>query len=95
MFLKEMVPPVEHRMGDGKPQAEMFDGIEAHQVFGNDPEDEEDTISSVRNDQIRKDGMGMTAFTDDSCYPDLMINSIAPDEIDQVSIVRGMDGAGM
>lgn len=95
VFQKKTVPPVEHGMGDRKPDADLLDGIQTHQVFGNDPEDEEDTVSSVRNDQVRKDGMGMAACADDPCNPDFMINGIALNEIDQVSIVRGMNGTGM
>lgn len=83
-------------MGDGEPAAELFDCMQVKQVFSDDPEDKEDTVSIVRDDQIRKNRMGVTAAAaDDPCHLDLMINSSALDEINQISIIRSMDRAGM
>ena len=34
------------------------------ETLGQDPEDKEETIAGIRDDEVRKDGMGMSAGTD-------------------------------
>ena len=96
VFEKKMIPAIEHGMGDGETSAELFNCMQVKKVFSDDPEDKEDNISIVRNDQIRKDRMGAAAATaDDPCHLDPMINGSALDEIDQISLIRSMERAGM
>lgn len=50
---------------DIKAFAELFDGMESGKVFAQDKEDKEQTVAGIRDNDIRKDGMGMlTAVTE-------------------------------
>ena len=59
-------------------------------VFGDNPENKEDTVGIVRNDQIRKDRMGVSTTADNPHDFDHMINRAFLDEIDQIALVRSI-----
>jgi len=59
-------------------------------VFGDNSENEEDTVGIVRNDQIRKDCMGVSTTADNPHDFDRMINRASLDEINQISLVRSV-----
>jgi len=51
-------------------------------VLRKNTENEKDTILGIRNDSIWKNGMGMTtAFTDDPCNTDILIDRFSMDDI--------------
>ena len=64
-------------------------------AFGDNSENEEDTVGIVRNDQIRKDCMGVSTTADNPHDFDRMINRASLDEINQISLVRSVSGARM
>lgn len=73
----------------------MFNGMPVQKVFGDNPENKEDTVGIVRNDQIRKDRMGVSTTADNPHDFDCMVNRASLDEINQISLVRSMSGARM
>ncbi len=50
-------------------------------VFGDNPENKEDTVGIVRNDQIREDRVGVSTTADNPNDFDCMINRASLDEI--------------
>ena len=94
MFKKKSVPAVEHGMGDTKAEAEVFNGMQVKKVFCNDPENEKEPIGTVRDDQVREDGVRMSTAADDSLHPDSMINSPAGNKVYQISFIGSMGMAG-
>lgn len=95
MLHKKSQPAVEHGVTDGKAETDILDCAQMQKVFGNDPEDKEEPIGAVRNDQVWENGMGMPARTDYSLDSDGVIDSPAGDKVDQVSVIRSMKVAGM
>lgn len=66
MGFPEGKPFIELVPGDAKSFTEQFDGIKPGKVFPKDTQDKEQAVAAVRNDGVRKDGMGMiTAVTED------------------------------
>jgi hypothetical protein len=93
---EETKPAVEHGMGDAEPQAELFHGGKAQEVLSNDAEDKKEAVGAVRDDEVREDGMRMAAAgADHPGYGDPVVDGSAGDEIDQVSFIGGMAGAGV
>lgn len=81
-------------MSDAKAQAELFHRRMMHQILGNDPENKKESIGTVRNDEIRKDGVCMSAAgTDHPGYPDLVINGLTGDENEEISVIESIVGA--
>lgn len=63
-------------------------------VFSQDTKQKEQTILFVRDDKIRKDGMGMTtALAFDSGYRNLVIYSCSLDKINKISFVETVKDA--
>ena len=60
-------------------------------VFTEDTENKEDTVLGVRNDGIRKDGVCVTtAFTDDSCNTEFLIDRFSMNDINNGTLVGSM-----
>lgn len=95
MLHKKSTPAVEHGVADRKAETDFLNCAQMQKVFGNNPEDKEETICAVRNDQVREDGVGMPTSADHSLNLDRVIDSPAGDKVDQVSLIRSMKVAGM
>lgn len=52
-------PLVELFFRDIKPFIELFHGVKPGKIFSKDKEDEEQTVTGIRDNDIRKNGMGM------------------------------------
>lgn len=55
----ESQPFMELFFRDVKALTELFDGMESGEVFPQDKEDEEQAVAGIRDNDIRKDSMGM------------------------------------
>ena len=56
-----------------------------HEIFAQNMQDEEQTVGTVRDDEIRKDGMGRaTAVTDTAKDGDLMPDTFSTNEVDEI-----------
>lgn len=63
-----------------------------HEIFAKDAKDKEQTVGAVRNDDIRKNGMGRgTAVAGASKDSDIMTYSIFTVKVDQVSVIVTVD----
>ena len=63
-----------------------------HEIFTKDAEDKEQTVGTVRDDEIRKDGMGRsTAVADTTKDGDLMPDTFSTNEVDQISFIVTVD----
>ena len=63
-----------------------------HEIFAKDAKDKEETVGAVRNDDIRKNGMGRgTAVAGASKDSDIMPHSISAVKVDQMSIIVTVD----
>ena len=61
-------------------------------IFTKNPEDEKETVLSVRNDGIWENGMGMTtAFTDNAGNTNLLIDRFSMNDVNDGSIVISMN----
>ena len=88
---KQGIPAVEHGVRDIKPGTKLPDSISSGKILGNDTEDKKQAISTVRDDQIRKDGMGMAAASaDNPADTDGMINRSSRDEVNEIPVIGGM-----
>ena len=59
-----------------------------HEIFTKDAEDKEQTVGTVRDDEIRKDGMGgATAVADTAKDSDLMPDTFSTNKVDQIALV--------
>ena len=90
------IPAVEHRVRDIKPGTELPDRISSGKILGNDTEDKKQAISTIGDDQIRKNGMGMaTASADNPADTDGMINRSSRDKVNEIPVIGGMGVAGV
>ena len=59
-----------------------------HEIFTKDTEDKEQTVGTVRDDEIREDGMGRAiAVTDTAEDGDLMSDTFSTNEVDEIALV--------
>ena len=59
-------------------------------------ENKKQAISTIGDDQIRKNGMGMpAAFADNPADTDGMINRSSGDKVNEVPVIGGMGVAGV
>ncbi len=93
MISIESFPAVEHGRCYAKSFAKSLDRTRLSEVFDKYPQYKEETVGIVRNDGIRKDGVGMTAGTDDSGDPYQNRNRFAAYEVYYVAAVISMDTA--
>ena len=90
------IPAVEHGVRDIKPGTKLSDSISSGKILGNDTEDKKQAISTIGDDQIRKNGMGMaTASADNSADTDGMINRSSRDKVNEIPVIGGMGVAGV
>ena len=63
-----------------------------HEIFPENTQDEEQTVGTVRDDEIRKDGMGRaTAVAGAAKDSDIMPYTFSADKVDQISFVVTVD----
>jgi hypothetical protein len=63
-----------------------------HEIFTKNPENKEQAVGTVRDNDIRKDGMGRaTAVAGASKDSDIMPHSISAVKVDQMSIIVTVD----
>ena len=63
-----------------------------HEVFTQNTQDEEQTVGTVRDDEIRKNGMGRaTAVAVAAKDSDLMPYTFSTDKVDQISFIVTVD----
>jgi hypothetical protein len=73
---------------------DFFDRLKMTEVFGQNTGNKEDTVSSVRNEMIRKDGVGMvTTVTDHSCNAERKGDLFSTDKVGDSAIVVGVNMA--
>jgi len=57
-------PVVKEFLGNEETLTEFFDRGNMPEILSQNPKDEKEAIGGVRDDEVRKDGMGMAAGTD-------------------------------
>ena len=63
-----------------------------HEIFTKDAQDKEQTVGTVRDDEIRKDGMGRsTAVAGAAKDSDLMPDTFSTNEVNQISFIVTVD----
>lgn len=87
-------PEVKLIPGNEEALTESFHGNRAQEILRQDAEDEEKTVGGIRDDEVREDGMGMTAGTDKAQDAEAVADGFAACEINQGAVIIGMDGAG-
>ena len=92
--LEEPQPPAQLGKGDGEAFAELLHSGKAQEILREDAEEEEQAISGVRDDEVREDGMGMAAGTDEAHDAEAVADWGATYEVHQGAAIVGMDTAG-
>lgn len=87
-------PAVELVPCDGKAFEDTLNGAESGKIFSKDAENEEEAIPGIRNDEIRKDGVGMPAGADKTQDADFVPDGRTIYEINQGTLVIGVDLTG-
>ena len=87
-------PAVQLGKGDGEAFAEPLHCREVQEILRQDTEHEEQAIAGVRDDEVREDGMGMAAGTDQAQDAEAVTDRGTAYEINQGTAVVGMDPAG-
>ena len=76
----------------GKAFAQFLNRIQVHEIFTKDAQEKEQTVGTVRDDEIRKDGMGRaTAVTDTAKDGGLMPDTFSTNEVDQIPFIVTVD----
>ncbi len=89
----------------GKPVVKLFrsnaetftepvNGSEPQEIFRQDAEDEEKAVGGIRDDEVRKNGMGMPAGTAKAQDTEAVPDRYSAHEINQGTVIIGMGGAG-
>lgn len=94
MIMPSGKPVAELVTGDGKTFTDTLRSIKSRKVLGKNTEDKEQTVSGVRDDKIRKDGMSMSTGADKAHDTELMADSFSVDEVGDGTAIVGMDTAG-
>ena len=92
--LEEIQPAAQLGKGDGEALTESLHGRQTQEILGEDAEDEEQAIAGVRDDEVREDGMGMAAGTDEAHDAEAVADRDTTYKVDQGTSVIGMDAAG-
>lgn len=87
-------PAVKLFLCDKEAFADPFHGSGAQEILRQNAEDEEKAIGGIRDDEIRKDGMGMAAGTNKAQNTETVADRFATYEINQGTVIVGMDRAG-
>lgn len=94
LCFENLQPAAQLRKGDREAFAELFDRGKAQEILGEDAQDEEQAIAGVWDDQVREDGMGMTAGTDDTEDTKIMSDNGSGRKVNEGPAVVSMDAAG-
>ena len=92
--LEEIQPAAQLGKGDGEALTESLHGRQTQEILREDAEDEEQAIAGVRDDEVREDGMGMAAGTDEAHDAEAVADRDTTYKVDQGTSVIGMDAAG-
>lgn len=87
-------PAVKQLWGNGETFTEFFHGSRAQEIHSQDMEEEEQAVRRIGDDEVRKDGMGMSAGTNETEDADTVPDWFSIQEINQRTVIIGMDGAG-
>lgn len=88
----ESQPFMELFFRDIKALTELFDGMESGEVFPQDKEDEEQAVAGIRDNDIRKDSMGMfTAFAEYTHDAEILFLLSAGQEVNDGSAIITVD----
>ena len=92
--LEEIQPAAQLGKGDGEALTEPLHGRQAQEILRQDTEEEEQAIAGVGDDEVREDGMGMAAGTDEAHDAEAVADLGAANEVHQGAVIVGMDAAG-
>ncbi len=73
---------------------EPVNGSKPQEIFCQDAEDEEKAVGGIRDDEVRKNGMGMAAGTNEAKDTEAVPDRSAAHEIGQGTVIISMDRAG-
>ncbi len=79
--------------GDGETFTELFNRCPAGEELGKDTKNEEQPITGIGNDQIRKDSVGMPTAADQTEDADIMADRLPLNEINDPASVISMNAA--
>ena len=91
---EQLQPPVQLGKGDGKALTDPLHCGEAQEILRQDTEEEEQAVARVGDDEVREDGMGMAAGTDEAHDAEAVADRDAADEVHQGAAIVCMDAAG-
>ena len=91
---EEPQPAAQLGKSDGEAFAELLHGRQAQEILCQDTEEEEQAVTGVGDDEVREDGMGMAAGTDEAHDAEAVADWGAAYEIDQGTVIISMDPAG-
>ena len=92
--VKQGKPAVKQLRGNGETFTEFFDGSRAQEIRRQDMEEEEQAVRRIRDDEVRQYGMGVSAGTNETEDADTVPGWFSAQEINQGTVIVGMDGAG-
>lgn len=87
-------PVIKLVAGDGKTFTDTLRSVKSRKVLSKNTKDKEQSVSGVRDDKIRKDGMRMPTGADKAHDTELMTDSFSVDEVGDGTVIVGMDTAG-
>ena len=87
-------PAVKQLRGNGEMFTEFFHGSRAQEIHSQDMEEEEQAVRGIRDNEVRQDGMGMSAGTNETEDADTVPEWFSTQEINQGTVIISMDGAG-
>ena len=93
MCFPEFQPFIELIVGDRKTFTECFDRSQAGEKLSQDTQKEEQTVTGIRDDKIRKDSVGMPAATDQTQNADVSPKWSSLNKINNLASVISMDAA--
>ncbi len=91
---EEIQPAAQLGKGDGEALTEPLHCGEAQEILRQDTEEEEQAVARVGDDEVREDGMGMGAGTDEAHDAEAVADRDAADEVHQGAAIVCMDAAG-
>lgn len=94
MFIKELLPAIESAKGNLKYLAGFFDRTQVQGVLSEGTKDEEEAVSAVRDDGIRKDGVGgmrIALIAGKAADADADLHRMTVKEFDQGAVVVSVD----
>lgn len=92
--MEKLQPALQLGKGDGEAFTELLHGREAQEILRQDAEKEEQAVAGVWDDEVREDGMGMSAGTDQAQDAEAVTDGGTVYEINQGAAIVGVDAAG-